>query len=68
LSSFDFFSVAPDEVHTRCYFSALTQVGLDHWGRYRDRLVPADGRWLFARREVVVTGHGPGSLFERGDR
>ncbi len=30
------------------YFSVLTRVGLDHWGRYRDRLVPVDGRWLFA--------------------
>ena len=54
---------APDEVRTTCYFTALTQVGLDHWGRYRDLLVPLDGRWRFARRDVKVDGYAADSLF-----
>ena len=33
-----------------CYFLALTEHGVDHWGRYRDRFVPGDGGWLFAHR------------------
>jgi hypothetical protein len=50
-------------VRTTCYFSALTQIGLDHWGRYRDLLIPVGGRWLFARRDVKVDGYAPLSLF-----
>lgn len=60
-----FVSVAPDEVRTVAYFSALTQIGLDHWGRYRDRLVPVGERWLFALREVKVDGYAPDSLMSR---
>ena len=56
-------STAPGEVRTVCYFTALTQVGLDHWGRYRDHLVPLDDRWVFARRDVKVDGYAPTSLF-----
>lgn len=37
------------------YFQVLSAVGLDHAGRYVDRLVAAgDGRWLLASRRVVV--------------
>ncbi len=39
------------------YFTVMTGAGVDHWGRYRDRLVPAgDGRWLFAHRLVHTDG------------
>ena len=41
------------------YFLALTDRGPDHWGRYRDRLVLHDGRWLFAHRRVRVDGRMP---------
>jgi hypothetical protein len=57
-----FVSVAADEVRTVAYFSAFTQVGLDHWGRYRDRLVPVEDRWLFTRRDVKVDGYAADSL------
>jgi hypothetical protein len=63
VASLHFVSVAADEVRTTCYFTALTQVGLDHWGRYRDHLVPVGGSWRFARRDVKVDGYAPGSLF-----
>ena len=42
--------------------AALTNIGVDHWGRYRDVLVPVDGRWLFASREAVADGFSPDSL------
>ena len=41
------------------YFLAITDRGPDHWGRYRDRLVLRDGRWLFAHRRVRVDGRAP---------
>ena len=40
----------------RCYFQTLTEVGLDHWGRYIDEYRLHDGRWRFARRRVHVDG------------
>jgi ketosteroid isomerase-like protein len=49
-----------DRATSRCYFQVLTDKGLDHWGRYRDQLTRADGRWLFTRREVRVDGMTPG--------
>ena len=45
-----------------CYFTVMTGAGVDHWGRYKDRLVPApDGdRWVFAHRLVRTDGRTPG--------
>lgn len=54
-------SVAIDIVDARSasassYFLAITERGLDHWGRYRDRLVQVGDRWLFAHRRVRIDG------------
>lgn len=38
------------------YFLVFTEVGLDHWGRYSDRLECRSGEWLFAHRRVRVHG------------
>jgi uncharacterized protein (TIGR02246 family) len=55
-----------DEDHAGAvsYFLALTAVGLDHWGTYRDRLERSDGRWRFAERAARVEGSAPGSWAE----
>ena len=45
------------------YFFVITERGPDHWGRYRDRFVAHDGRWLFAHRRARVDGYAPGSAF-----
>jgi hypothetical protein len=45
------------------YFQVITDIGLDHWGRYRDRLTPVAGRWLLAQRSVRTDGYAPGSFF-----
>ncbi len=62
VSSVRFGAVTRDRVEVSSYFLALTDIGVDHWGRYRDVLVPVDGRWLFASREAIADGFSPGSL------
>jgi 3-phenylpropionate/cinnamic acid dioxygenase small subunit len=44
----------------RCYFLALTDRGVDHWGRYQDELVRSGDRWRFAHRRVRTDGAVPG--------
>ena len=43
---------SPTEARAASYFLAITANGPDHWGRYRDHLVPVGDRWLFAHRFV----------------
>ncbi|MDG4669256.1 nuclear transport factor 2 family protein [Mycobacterium sp. 236(2023)] len=62
VSSVRFISVAVDRVETSCYFAVHTDIGLDHWGRYRDVLMPAGERWLFASRRVSVDAFSGNSL------
>lgn len=45
------------------YFAVHSRIGLDHWGRYRDRFtLGADGVWRFAERIVRVDGQSFGSV------
>ena len=52
--------VSATEARGACYFLAVTEHGVDHWGRYRDRYVPDGDRWLFAHRFVRTDGTTPG--------
>ncbi|MEN9804898.1 MAG: hypothetical protein RIS41_1745 [Actinomycetota bacterium] len=54
-----------DHASGRLYFVVLTDVGLDHWGRYVDRYVRTAEGWRFARRSVSVDGWSQQSLFPR---
>ena len=51
---------SPAEAGGACYFLAVTEHGVDHWGRYSDRYVPDGDRWLFAHRFVRTDGTTPG--------
>jgi hypothetical protein len=62
ISSVWFGSVTRDRVEVCSYFLVLTNIGVDHWGRYRDVLIPVDDRWLFASREAIVDGSAENSL------
>jgi 3-phenylpropionate/cinnamic acid dioxygenase small subunit len=53
-----------DRARACCYFLAVTDRGVDHWGRYRDDLVRAGDGWRFARRRVRTDGAAPGSWVE----
>jgi hypothetical protein len=58
--------VSPEEITVASYFTVFTHVGLDHLGRYRDRLVPVGERWLIAHRFVSTDWRSPDSLFAGG--
>ncbi len=53
-----FDEITPREARTSAYFLVMTDRGPDHWGRYRDRLVPVGDRWLFSRRFVRIDDGG----------
>jgi hypothetical protein len=50
---------SPESATAASAFLVLSESGLDHWGRYRDRLVPAEGGWRFAHRLVRTDGYNP---------
>jgi ketosteroid isomerase-like protein len=53
----------PDAASAESYFLAVAAVGVDHWGRYRDRFVRRESRWLFHHRRARADGYAPGSPF-----
>ena len=61
-----FESVSPDEAVLASYFTVFTEIGPDHMGRYRDRLVPVGERWLIAHRFVSTDWHAHDSTFAPG--
>jgi hypothetical protein len=62
VSSVRFASVSTGQVEVSSYFVVFTDVGVDHWGRYRDVLAPVGDRWLFEHRRINVDGFAKDSL------
>jgi hypothetical protein len=62
VSSVRFAGVTRERADVTSYFLAVTDIGVDHWGTYRDVLVPVADRWLFASRKASADGFSPGSL------
>jgi hypothetical protein len=56
LSNILFGEISPERATVVSYFLRLHRDWPNHWGIYRDILVPAEGRWLFARRQVSIDG------------
>ena len=67
LSSIHVEPLADGGARSYACFQFIGTRGLDHWGTYRDVVVPsADGNadgagWRFARRRVITEGFAPGS-------
>jgi hypothetical protein len=61
LTNIHFTAISPDEAHVACYFTVVTEVGLDHYGRYRDVFVPAGDDWLIRHRFVSTDWTAPNS-------
>jgi SnoaL-like domain len=52
---------------TYACFQFIGTRGLDHWGTYRDVVVPTDGGgWRFKHRRVITEGFAPGSHLAPG--
>ncbi len=56
-----FTEVTPQKAQVSCYFTVLTEIGLDHFGRYRDVFVPVDSDWLIRHRFVSTDWSAPNS-------
>ena len=67
LTNTRFLEVTPDEARVESYFTVLTDVGLDHAGRYRDTLVPVGDRWLIRHRAVSTDWRAADTLMARTD-
>jgi hypothetical protein len=63
ISGVHFRSVTRAAIEVSSYFLVVTDIGADHWGRYRDRFAPVDDRWLIAHRRVTTDGYADGSAF-----
>jgi hypothetical protein len=61
-----FTEIGRDEARVACYFTVLTEVGLDHYGRYRDVFVPVGDDWLIRHRFVSTDWSAPDSTMARG--
>lgn len=56
-----FTELTPEQARVSCYFAVFTEVGLDHYGRYRDLFVPVGEEWLIRHRFVSTDWHAPNS-------
>jgi hypothetical protein len=56
-----FTGLTPEEAQVSSYFTVVTHIGLDHFGRYRDTLVPDGGAWLIKHRRVTTDWAAPES-------
>lgn len=60
-----FTGLTRDQAQVSSYFAVLTQIGLDHFGRYRDTLVPEADTWLIKHRAVSTDWAAPDSAMAR---
>lgn len=60
-----FTELAPDRARVDSYFTVVTHMGLDHYGRYRDILVPESDTWLIKHRKVSTDWAAPDSAMAR---
>jgi hypothetical protein len=65
LTNVRFTEVCPREARVACYFTVFTEIGLDHYGRYRDVFVPVGDGWLIRHRFVSTDWSAPGSTMAR---
>lgn len=61
LTNTRFVELTRERARVESYFTVVTEIGLDHFGRYRDTLVPVDGDWLIRHRFVATDWRAPDS-------
>jgi hypothetical protein len=60
-----FQELTPTRAKVASYFTVVTELGLDHYGRYRDELVPVGDDWLISHRFVSTDWASPDSTMAR---
>jgi len=65
LTNTRFLELAAEHAVVGSYFTVFTEVGLDHYGRYRDRFVPVGDEWLIEHRLVSTDWRSPDSAMAR---
>lgn len=65
VTNIQFTGVTPDEARVACYFTVFTEIGLDHFGRYRDVFAPVGDDWLIRHRFVSTDWSAPNSTMAR---
>lgn len=60
-----FTDLSPQRAEVSSYFTVVTQIGLDHFGRYRDILVPDNHTWLIEHRKVSTDWAASNSVMAR---
>jgi hypothetical protein len=58
-----FLELEPTRALVASYFTVVTEIGLDHYGRYRDLFVPVGDEWLIKHRFVSTDWHADTSRF-----
>jgi hypothetical protein len=66
LTNIRFTEVTPEQARVACYFTVFTEIGLDHYGRYRDLFTPVGGDWLISHRFVSTDWSAPNSTMAHG--
>jgi hypothetical protein len=61
LANVRFAELTTQQAQVSSYFTVCTEIGLDHYGRYRDILVPVGDEWLIQHRFVSTDWHAPDS-------
>ena len=61
LANIRFTELTPQHALVSSYFTVFTEIGLDHYGRYRDELVPIGDEWLISNRFVSTDWAAPDS-------
>jgi hypothetical protein len=61
LTNIRFTELTPQRAQVSSYFTVFTEIGLDHYGRYRDVFVPVGEAWLIAHRFVSTDWRAPNS-------
>ena len=62
IANIRFLELTPDHAKVSCYFTVFTEIGLDHYGRYRDTFVPVGEEWLIQHRFVSTDWRAPDSV------
>jgi SnoaL-like domain len=61
LTNVRFLELTPERARVASYFTVVTEIGLDHYGRYRDVFVPVGDEWLIEHRFVSTDWRAPDS-------